>query len=210
MRVGAVEAGLRPAQHFDALDVVDRQIGEVESAVADGIHLDAVDDDHQVIVLGAADAHFGDGSAAARLRHRDAGHHAQRVGDSLHAFRAQLLALEDGHGRADLLRLERDVIGGHDDVGQRYLRLCGAALRSKDEAKRVAKSVCRANRLPGRPREGGDPVLSRSDCRDFTRIGRIHRMSSASGDPVLTARIAHQRLLDARMRGHDNRVIGIS
>jgi hypothetical protein len=48
---------LRAAQHFDAIDIADEQIAEVEAATGRGriIDLDAIDQRHRLIGFGAAD-----------------------------------------------------------------------------------------------------------------------------------------------------------
>jgi hypothetical protein len=58
-RVRAVEAALRPAQHFDAGNVPGQQLAEIERLVRiAGIgNVDAVDQDLDVVGVGPADEH---------------------------------------------------------------------------------------------------------------------------------------------------------
>ena len=99
--VGAVEAAHGPADDFNALDVLGRQIGEIELAVGGVIGLDAVDEDERVVALGAADAHLREIAEAAAAADGDAGEAAQGLGGVSHLLGAQLLAGDDGHGIAD-------------------------------------------------------------------------------------------------------------
>ena len=75
--IGAVEAAHGPADHLDALDVLGRQVGEIELAVGGVVGLDAVDQDQRVVALGAADAHLGEVAEAAAAADGDAGQAAQ-------------------------------------------------------------------------------------------------------------------------------------
>ena len=48
-RIRAVEAAHGPADHLDALDILGRQVGEVELAIGDVVGLDAVDQHQRVV-----------------------------------------------------------------------------------------------------------------------------------------------------------------
>ena len=78
--VGAVEAAHGPANHLDALDVLGREVGEVELAVGGVVGLDAVDQHQRVVALGAADAHLREVADAAAAADGDAGQAAQGIG----------------------------------------------------------------------------------------------------------------------------------
>jgi hypothetical protein len=79
-RAGAVDAALRPAQHFDALDVGRQQGREVEIAGVERVHLHTIEDDLDLIALRAADADLRHRAGAPGPVHREAGNHAQGVG----------------------------------------------------------------------------------------------------------------------------------
>ncbi len=123
MGIGAVKAGLRTADHFDALDVLNGEVGEIEVADADGIDRHAVDQHLEMIGLGAAHAHLREGAAPAALAHRHAGNGTQRVGDGGEAFLAQFFAGDDRGGGAHLGRIGRRLIGVNHDAGNFRLRL---------------------------------------------------------------------------------------
>jgi hypothetical protein len=117
--IGAVQSRLRPAHHLDPLDVLDGEIREVEIAVGEIVDLHAVDHHQHVVRFRAADAHLGEAAAIASLVDRDAGHVAQGIGDGGEALAAQLLAADHRDGGADLGRLGRPLVGGHDELRQR-------------------------------------------------------------------------------------------
>jgi len=118
MGVGAVKARLRAADHLDALDILDRKVGEIEAAVREAVDRHAVDEDEQMVGLGAADAQLGLRAAIADLADRDARHRAQHVGDGLGAGLGDLSLGNDGDGGADTGRLGRRLVGEDDDLGQ--------------------------------------------------------------------------------------------
>ena len=128
--VGAVEAAHGPADHLDALDVLGRQVGEVELAVGDVVGLDAVDQHQRVVALGTADAHLREVADAAAAADGDARQAAQGVGGIAHLLGAQLLAGHHRDGVADGVgRDAADAVAGRRTVGGCRRRRCGAAGR---------------------------------------------------------------------------------
>ncbi len=116
--VSAVNAGLRPANHLDPFDVFHRQVGEIEAGEAELVHLDAIDQYHEVSRIGPADENARHGAATARLRDGDAGHLSQCVGHRLDAFGAELLAEQHGRAGADARGFHRILVGGDDGFRQ--------------------------------------------------------------------------------------------
>ena len=139
MRVCAIEAGLRPAQQLDALDVVERDVGEVVLAVRDRIRRHAVDHDQEMIRLGAAHAELRERATRAGLADRDAGKGAHRVGKLREAARADFLAGHHGDRRAGLGCFDRNEARRDDEqLGQEGLRVRHAAKRGDKRAGREA------------------------------------------------------------------------
>ena len=102
--VGAVERAHRPADDLDALDVVGRQVGEVELAVGGVVGLHAVDQHQRVVALGAADAHLREIAVGAGAADGDARQAAECVRHLAHLLALQILARDDGDGVADACR----------------------------------------------------------------------------------------------------------
>ena len=100
-RIGAVETALRAADHLDTLDVLGREIREIEQAVVGVVGDDAVDDDEGMVGLGAADAHRRQAAEAAGAADRNAGQAAQRVGGITDLLAAYIVAGDDADRRAD-------------------------------------------------------------------------------------------------------------
>jgi hypothetical protein len=116
--VRPVDAGLRSADHLDALDVVDGEIGEIKIGVGNRIHLDAVDQDKDVIGLVTADAHLRERAASAGLVDLDTGHEAQRLGHGRDVFLPQLLPGDHRDAGTDPRRLHRRLAGRNHDLRQ--------------------------------------------------------------------------------------------
>src|SRR5207245_2506966 len=73
-RVGAVERRLGPADHLDALDQVGRDVGQVGLSGRRALDPDAVDEDLDLVGVGAPDADVGELAEASRAADLDAGH----------------------------------------------------------------------------------------------------------------------------------------
>src|SRR5690606_29443426 len=113
--VGAVEAALRAAQDFDAIDVVGQKRGEVELAGADCRDFDAVDQNQYMVAFGATNAHLSLRTERAALIDRHAGYFAQDVLQVGGAPRLNGFAAVDGDGVADLLVFHRRCRAGDHD-----------------------------------------------------------------------------------------------
>ena len=139
--VGAVEAAHGPADHLDALDVLGRQVGEIELAVGDVVGLDAVDQHQRVVALGAADAHLGEIADAAAAADGDARQAAQGIDGSAHLLCAQLVARHHRYRIAD-------GVGGSaaDGVAGCRRRRAGRALAARSEPGRRQMSAAAAPR----------------------------------------------------------------
>ncbi len=113
--IGAVQARLRPTQHFDAGDVAGQILADIRGIRGRGRigDVDAVDDHLGVIGIGAAHEQRGLATQAAALFHEQAGHGFQGVGQT--AFLAGI-DIGGGHHRdagTDLVR-RRGQAGGAD------------------------------------------------------------------------------------------------
>src|SRR5262249_2979747 len=90
--IGAVEAAHGAADDLDALDVLGRQVGEVELAVRQVVGLDAVDQHQRVVALRTADAHLREVADPTAAIDRDARQATQGFGRGAYLGRPQLLA----------------------------------------------------------------------------------------------------------------------
>ena len=82
-RAGTVERALRAALDLDALDAVAGQVREIERAGQPLVERDAVDEHLRLLAFQAARENAGELSRRAGLRHGDAGHGAQGIGDAV-------------------------------------------------------------------------------------------------------------------------------
>ena len=108
-RVRAVEAGLGAAQDLDALDVVGRQVGEVELAVGDELASMPSISTSVWLASRAANAHLRQAGEAAGAAHADAGQAAQRVGGVADLHVPQVARGDDRDRGAD--GLDRNAAG---------------------------------------------------------------------------------------------------
>ena len=103
--VRSVKRALGPAQDLDPLDVVEGQVGQVERAR--GIHRvvegDAVEEDQDVLGIGAAQKDRGSGARAAVADGGDSEPVLDGVQDARPAGPVEIPAGEDGHGARDFL-----------------------------------------------------------------------------------------------------------
>ena len=141
-RLAAPRQAVRAAQHLDAVDRAEHQIGEVEAAARRGGVADAhpVDDDERLLALGAADAHIRYAAERAILGDADPGQTRDQLGGGA------VLGAADG--------------GGVDDR-DRGIALVGAEQIANDGDRRtIGISVLRQGRR-GRgnrsERQGGFP-----------------------------------------------------
>ena len=119
--VGAIDRALRPAQDLDALDIVERDGGEVELVVGGRrvVDADAVDQHQRVAGLAAAQAHFvvppGPPDSVTVTPGTVRSSSATEVGRGM----LDLVARDDRDGAARLADRDRHVVGRDDD--RRYL-----------------------------------------------------------------------------------------
>ncbi len=116
--LGTVERALRAAENFNPLDIVHREVGEIEGVVEAVVDPDAVNENERVFRVGAAREHGDVAARLAALGDAEAGHFAQGVAD-----RADLLALglgpfDDGDGSRRVFRLRRNAGGRDNDFRQ--------------------------------------------------------------------------------------------
>src|SRR4030095_9953364 len=102
-RVGAVERRLRPTDDLDAVDQVGRDVGEVGLPRRRALDPDAVDEDLNLVGVGAADADVGNLADAARAADLDAGHGAKEIFHGLEVVLLHVVAGHDGPRGAPLL-----------------------------------------------------------------------------------------------------------
>ena len=125
-RVGAVERRLRAPQDLDPLDIVEREVGEVEVAGRGALDPHAVDQDLHLGRVGAANADGGELPRAARRLHLHAGDGPQRLLDRPVLLGAHLFLGLHRHRRAGLFGRLLAPRGGHDDrVGSPDFRAGG-------------------------------------------------------------------------------------
>jgi hypothetical protein len=93
--VSAEEGALWAAHDFDALDLGDGHLREVEAA-AKRVGANAIDEDEGVIRLAAAREDRGERAGSAAARHGEAGHGAQRGPERGHLPRFKLVPRDHG------------------------------------------------------------------------------------------------------------------
>ncbi len=157
-RARAVERALRTALDLDAAEAVAGQVGEVElpgEALVDG---HAVDEHLGMAAFQAAREHAGQLPGRAGLRHADARHRAQGVGDAVGLALGHLLGGDDRHLGGRLILGQGQARGGNDDrfglgtaaliglVGGRAGRDRRGGCAPTNERRRLKRRGCRNTR----------------------------------------------------------------
>ena len=122
--VRSVQRGLGPADDLDALDLVRRDVGQIHLPGGRALHADAVHEDLDLVRVGAADAERAELAIAARLRHLESGHVADRLGQARVMVGLDVLTVDDGDRCPELL-LRRLDLGRCHHHGLDSLRLLG-------------------------------------------------------------------------------------
>ena len=158
--LAAVEDGLRAAQHLDAGHVAHQQVGEVVAATGGGgvVQLDAVDQHHGLVGLGAADAQRGGLPRPAVAGVADARRADQQVGDDQLLVGADLRQRQHGDRLPDLVEGLRGAVGDHHHA---LHRVGGAGAR---DVRRRCAALRRG--LGERLRRAGDPRGEGEDGHD--------------------------------------------
>ena len=101
--VAAPERRLRAFQHFDAIDTVRIQMGEIVAAAGAGRVIDrnTINQDERLVRRGAAYAHAGIAAERAILVDGDTGRSGDRVERKVDAQLVEILACDDGDAGAD-------------------------------------------------------------------------------------------------------------
>ena len=116
---------MRPAEHFDAIDVVHGKRGKIECPFwrSRGVRLDAINKNQGVIRIRAAGKDRGNLAGSPRARYVHARLIAQGICDSRNLLQLQLLPGDDAYRTADFRGRGRETIGGDDD-GRHLRRRC--------------------------------------------------------------------------------------
>ena len=124
-RLAAPQHGLRAAQHLYMRDVTDQEVAEVEPAAGRRriVDLDAVDQRHGLVALGAAYADGRYGARSAVADDGDAWGLAKEVGDDLRLATLDRLGIEHAYRLAHGRGGPRVAVAGHDDLGLGVSRL---------------------------------------------------------------------------------------
>ncbi len=121
--VSAVQNACRAADNLDALDIVDRQPGEIDRS-ARIVHRDAVDEDAHVVVFAATDEERRLRAWPAAPRDCDAGHASQDLGEVARRRPLQSGAVDYRGGCDPGADRRLDPRGGDDNPWER-IRLLG-------------------------------------------------------------------------------------
>ena len=117
-RIAAVQRALRPAQHLDALDIIDIQHGRLRTVEVDVVQIDAhalLETGYRILLADAADEGRERRVRPARGFQRDVGHHGGNVGHVERAALVELGAAEGGNRDRHIDQSLLAAAGGHDD-----------------------------------------------------------------------------------------------
>ncbi|MPL88379.1 hypothetical protein SDC9_34399 [bioreactor metagenome] len=120
-RLRAVKRRVRALEHLDAADIGGRERAEVIGALGRGrvAHLDAVDEDGDVLRRRAAQIERGGGADRARTVHRDPGQAREIIGDAGVAGLRERVGGDDGDGGAGAVGAGGLEIGRDGDLVER-------------------------------------------------------------------------------------------
>ena len=96
-RVGAIEHAGRPAHDLDPVEIVGRQVGQVDAS-AGQVERHTVEQHLDVIARAAAEEERGDGSVRTGLHDRDAGNLTQGIEYEVEAPSSKIVAAKHGGG----------------------------------------------------------------------------------------------------------------
>src|SRR5690606_15251810 len=117
-RIAAVERALRPAQHLDALDVVDLEHRALRTVQIDVVEVDAdalLEARNGILLTDAANEGAQGGVGAARSLERSVGSELGDLGYVDRATLAQFAGIERGDGNGDIQQPLLTPACGHDD-----------------------------------------------------------------------------------------------
>ncbi len=113
-RIRSVQHTHRPAHHLDAVDVVGRQMREIDAA-AGVVQRDAIEQHLHVIALAPAHEQRRLPAVAPRLDDVRTRNGLEGVGHGTNALRHEIRSPQNGHRGRDEVRRHRYARGGHDD-----------------------------------------------------------------------------------------------